>query len=175
MDTNGRILAAARDGMTQRELAEQGNVATDSQLALLEAFGLLDRDGDRYRTAFALVGPEILSTLRPRWRAAGARLAVVDVRGGTWNLAGADGVPAIPVLRADDEIWRWCRAVGESTAGVISEQADEWAESLGVDAKTAVVVIGHELIWDTLEMLVNADLIAGPERPEDRLLVTHEE
>ncbi len=74
MDTNGRILAAARDGMTQRELAEQGNVATDSQLALLEAFGLLDRDGDRYRTAFALVGPKILSTLRPRWRAAGARL-----------------------------------------------------------------------------------------------------
>ncbi len=58
---------------------------------------------------------------------------------------------------------------------MISEQADEWAESLGVDAKTAVVVIGHELIWDTLEMLVNADLIAGPERPEDRLLVTHEE
>lgn len=64
LDNNGRILYAAKDGATRDQLAERGAVATDSQLYLLQNFGLLKKQGEIYRTSFPILGPEIMSGLR---------------------------------------------------------------------------------------------------------------
>ncbi|MCC3763493.1 hypothetical protein K3N28_10445 [Glycomyces sp. TRM65418] len=68
MDDNGVLLYRARHGVTLDQLAAQGVTASQSQLALLRAYGLIAIDGDRIGTAFPVVGPEVLGPLRPRVR-----------------------------------------------------------------------------------------------------------
>ncbi|OQO92309.1 hypothetical protein B1813_08805 [Saccharomonospora piscinae] len=66
MDDNGRVLYYARTGTTRAELCEHGIRPTDSALALLRAYGLVTVDGDRISTAFPILGPEAMGTLRGR-------------------------------------------------------------------------------------------------------------
>lgn len=72
MDDNGALLYHARKGITLGRLEALGITASQSQLALLQAYDLVTLDGDRITTAFPVVGPEVLGPLRPRIR----RLAV---------------------------------------------------------------------------------------------------
>lgn len=72
MDDNGALLYHARKGITLGRLEALGITASQSQLALLQAYDLVTLDGDRVTTAFPVVGPEVLGPLRPRVR----RLAV---------------------------------------------------------------------------------------------------
>jgi hypothetical protein len=72
MDDNGALLYHARQGVALGRLAAHGITPSQSQLALLKAYGLIRIDGDRVSTTFPVVGPEVLGPLRPRIR----RLAV---------------------------------------------------------------------------------------------------
>jgi hypothetical protein len=66
MDDNGALLYHARQGITLGRLEAHGITASQSQLALLQAYNLVTIDGDRVTTAFPVVGPEVLDSLRPR-------------------------------------------------------------------------------------------------------------
>lgn len=66
MDDNGALLYHARDGITLDQLEARGISASQSQLALLQAYNLVTIDGRRVTTAFPVVGPEVLDPLRPR-------------------------------------------------------------------------------------------------------------
>ncbi|QDH71477.1 hypothetical protein [Marilutibacter alkalisoli] len=68
MDNNGTILHRARSGVTRDELAREGIAVTDSQIALLQLMHALEVDDDVLRTAFPVIGPEQLDSLRPRLR-----------------------------------------------------------------------------------------------------------
>ncbi|WP_133884168.1 hypothetical protein [Glycomyces sp. NRRL B-16210] len=74
MDDNGALLYHARQGITLGRLEAHGITASQSQLALLQAYGLVTVDGDRITTAFPVVGPEVLGPLRPRVRQLAADL-----------------------------------------------------------------------------------------------------
>lgn len=74
MDDNGALLYHAREGITFVQLEARGITASQSQLALLQAYGLVTVDGDRVTTAFPVVGPEVLDPLRPRIRQLAADL-----------------------------------------------------------------------------------------------------
>lgn len=69
MDDNGALLYHARNGATLEELGDAGIVPTRSQLALLQLYRVLKRDGDRLITSFPVIGPEILTDLRRGTRA----------------------------------------------------------------------------------------------------------
>ena len=75
LDDNGALLYQARNGVTPAELEARGITASQSQLKLLETYGLITVDGDRITTAFPVVGPEVLDSLRPRIRQLAADLA----------------------------------------------------------------------------------------------------
>jgi hypothetical protein len=64
LDTNGRILCAARRGASRAELDACGPT-TESQLVLLELFGLLSQSGGIYRTLFPILDAETLREVEP--------------------------------------------------------------------------------------------------------------
>lgn len=74
MDDNGALLYHARQGITLGQLEARGVSASQSQLALLQAYSLVTIDGDRVTTAFPAIGPEVLDPLRPRIRQLAADL-----------------------------------------------------------------------------------------------------
>lgn len=76
LDDNGSLLYHARGGATRAQLEAHGIAPTESQLALLRIYDLAVVDGDRITTAFPVVGPEVLTSLRPAVR----RLATELVR-----------------------------------------------------------------------------------------------
>jgi hypothetical protein len=49
LDRNGRLLHAARHGISRGALREQGLLLADSQLVLLRDFGLVETDGEQVR------------------------------------------------------------------------------------------------------------------------------
>jgi hypothetical protein len=75
MDDTGALLYRARNGITLAELKAQGIEPSQSQLKLLQTYGLITIDGDLVSTAFPVVGPEILDSLRPGIRRLAADLA----------------------------------------------------------------------------------------------------
>jgi hypothetical protein len=74
-DDNGRILRLLQSGMTRAELAAALPGLKDSQLALLEAFGLVVRSSDSYRTAFPVLAPETIKPVRARADEIASRMA----------------------------------------------------------------------------------------------------
>lgn len=68
LDDNGAIVLAAREGTTRAGLREAGVAFTESGLALLETFRLLEAEGDTLRTAFPILPPERTRALRERVR-----------------------------------------------------------------------------------------------------------
>lgn len=72
-DNNGQILALAAGGIARAELDRKLPGVLESQLALLQAYGLLTRKGDLYTTAFPVFGPELIGPIR-------AKLAVLSRR-----------------------------------------------------------------------------------------------
>lgn len=74
MDDNGELLFHARTAVTVDQLRERGIEASESQLALLEAYGLVTTDGAQITTAFPVIGPDVLSVLRSRIRQLAAEL-----------------------------------------------------------------------------------------------------
>lgn len=73
-DDNGRILWAARDGVTLTSLRAQGLSVTESQLLLLRTYGLLEQNGERLTTTFAVIGPDVVIPLRQRVRRMASQL-----------------------------------------------------------------------------------------------------
>jgi hypothetical protein len=65
-DNNGRLLRLAVGGVTRAELDRKLPGVTESQLALLQTYGLLTHDGDLYATAFPVFGPETIGPIRAR-------------------------------------------------------------------------------------------------------------
>lgn len=80
MDDNGQLLFHARRGAAREGLAERGITPSESQLALLQAYDLITVDGDLITTSFPVVGPAVLSDLRPKIDDLATRLvpALVD-------------------------------------------------------------------------------------------------
>jgi hypothetical protein len=74
-DDNGKLLWLAREGASLRALRQDGLQVTDSQILLLRTYGLLEQDGDRVRTAFPVLGPDIMIPLRARLRKIAGRVA----------------------------------------------------------------------------------------------------
>lgn len=64
MDDNGRILYRARGGVTREELGREGIAATESQILLMETYGLLDEKGGRLRTSIPVMDEDRMSALR---------------------------------------------------------------------------------------------------------------
>lgn len=64
MDHNGPLLYLAREGITKAQLAESGIVPSESQLTLLQVYGLIDIVDDVVTTRFPLLGPETMAALR---------------------------------------------------------------------------------------------------------------
>jgi len=74
LDNNGEIALAARSGMTREALPAQAPF-TESQIALLKAFRLLEERNDTLKTAFPILDPEETRQLRGRVQVAAPRLA----------------------------------------------------------------------------------------------------
>jgi hypothetical protein len=72
---NGRLLYEARAGVSLRDLRRAGIGCTAEQLDRLAAFGLLERTGDRVRTAFPVLGMAQTRAARERLSAPAARTA----------------------------------------------------------------------------------------------------
>jgi len=66
LDNNGKILFAARNGVTPGQLASAGIPATDSQLRLLTDWSLLTKTGAAYQTSFPILDPASMAALRER-------------------------------------------------------------------------------------------------------------
>ena len=64
LDNNGEVLWAAFGGTTTDALAKGGLVVAESQLWLLHAYGLIDREGDYLETTFPVLGPDAVSVVR---------------------------------------------------------------------------------------------------------------
>ena len=79
-DTNGRILYEARKGTTRRALESKGIACTDSQLLVLQAYGLLQVDAQVLRTAFPVLGGDAMSEVRRHTNAAAVSLAPLLAR-----------------------------------------------------------------------------------------------
>lgn len=75
MDNNGAILAACQGGRTIEQLRAGGVAVTDSQIRLLQDWGLLRKDeGGSLRTTFPIFGQETVFPLRKLARASAADL-----------------------------------------------------------------------------------------------------
>jgi hypothetical protein len=66
LDDNGRLLYRAVRGVTVAALRNEGFAAGESQIRLLQAFGLLRKTGDRLATAFPVLGSDVVVPLRGR-------------------------------------------------------------------------------------------------------------
>ena len=75
MDDNGKILRRSINGTTVSKLRAEGLLANDSQLLLLRLFGLIDRDGDKIRTAIPVLDASAMTHLRAKSAALGKRIA----------------------------------------------------------------------------------------------------
>ena len=74
LDTNGRLLLAARHGTSRALLRDGGLLLADSQLVLLRDAGLLAMEGDRVRTAFPILAADAIEPVRTALRSEAARL-----------------------------------------------------------------------------------------------------
>lgn len=87
MDTNGRILFEAVGGVLIDELRRRGIAVTDSQLALLADYGLIDRDRHVIETRFPVLGPTEVTVVRSRTRTIAQGL-LANVSGMVLDLVG---------------------------------------------------------------------------------------
>ena len=74
LDRNGRLLHAARHGISRGALREQGLLVADSQLVLLRDLGLATIDGEQVRTTFPILDPLTMTAVRAALRDEAARL-----------------------------------------------------------------------------------------------------
>jgi hypothetical protein len=75
LDNNGDIVLAARQGTTRAELRTHDIPFTESQIALLKTYRLLDETQDTLRTTFPILGPEATRKLRDEVQAVAPTLA----------------------------------------------------------------------------------------------------
>ena len=64
LDNNGQILFRAVGGKTQAEIEADGIPINESQLALLETFGLVERRDNHITTRMPVLPPEAISLIR---------------------------------------------------------------------------------------------------------------
>lgn len=64
LDNNGEILFRAAGGKTRAEIEADGIPINESQLVLLETFGLVERRDDHISTRIPIVPPEAISLIR---------------------------------------------------------------------------------------------------------------
>lgn len=86
-DNNGRILWMARDGITLSALREAGVEYRDSQLLLMQAFGLLEIDGGALQVVFPMLGSAAIQALTAQVRPATEALAASVANDSTRLLA----------------------------------------------------------------------------------------
>jgi hypothetical protein len=79
LDTNGRLLHAARNGIARSALRAQGLLLSDSQLILLRDLDLIAIEEDQVRTTFPVLDAGTMAGLRAELREEALRLA------GTWS------------------------------------------------------------------------------------------
>lgn len=72
-DNNGRVLQLAVGGITRADLDRELRHVSESQLILLQSYGLLTHDGERYITTFPIFGPETIGPMRARLAALASR------------------------------------------------------------------------------------------------------
>jgi hypothetical protein len=133
MDDNGALLYHARQGITLGQLEARGITASQSQLALLQAYGLVTLDGDRVTTAFPVVGPEVLDALRPRIRQLAADLvpqisSAVDAISAELRRRGHAGHDYTVVFghAVDGLLWDRLRAHGLAPTTELSIERPYW-------------------------------------------------
>jgi hypothetical protein len=135
-------------GCGDAQLVQVWTTTTTARLdALARAAGLTD-------TVRALLDP------------AGAEHSgkVVDVTGVTWPLRRPDGRPAIPVVGVNGPLDRIASRIADIVAEALigTDMATVRAMVPCDDAKTAAVVVAHELIWDITEALVASGAVDLP-------------
>ena len=72
MDNNGEVLLRCVGGASRESLVSSGIAANQSQLTLLEAYGLVTIEGDVITTSFPVLGPAQIAEVRDRATAAAA-------------------------------------------------------------------------------------------------------
>ena len=75
LDNNGDIVLAVRGGATRAQLAAQGVSFSESQIALLKTFRLIDEKDDTLRTLIPVLGQDKTRVLRERARSIALPLA----------------------------------------------------------------------------------------------------
>lgn len=75
LDSNGDIVLAARGGITRAGLRALGTPFSESQIALLTTYRLLEEKDDTLRTVFPILGPDETRQLRQRTLAVAPALA----------------------------------------------------------------------------------------------------
>lgn len=78
LDNNGQLLFEAVKATTAEKLRENGIPVNESQLVLLETYGLIDREANRVRTRIPVLGPKAISAIRLA-AASAARETLSDV------------------------------------------------------------------------------------------------
>ena len=73
-DSNGRLLYLARNGATREQLSAAGVPPSESQVRLLKDWGLLREKNKVLTTAFPVLEPDSMATLRERLRPVANRL-----------------------------------------------------------------------------------------------------
>ena len=111
LDNNGQILFRSIGGKTLTEIRADGIPINESQLVLLETFGLIERDGDQVRTRMPVLPPDSTSVIRDAVAAA-ARRAVPGV-----SEAAKDIVSKL--ASRDLEASAWAIIFGHALDGVL--------------------------------------------------------
>lgn len=133
MDDNGVVLFHARHGTTIGRLHERGIEPLQSQLALLNAYGLISMDGERLTTAFPVIGPDILRPLRSRVRQLAAAL-VLEIKGDVDAITAelkqrgypGHGFAVLFGHAVDGLLWDRLRAQGLAPATDLSVERPYW-------------------------------------------------
>jgi hypothetical protein len=133
-DNNGDVLLACRSGRTREQLQAMEVPTTDSQLLLLEVYGLLSKNQGVMRTAIPILDPE--QTLRIRQYASDAAAEMIaqvrsDVVEFTGLLAAVERERnAYSILFAyvfDDMVWGEFRSAGLVRPRTIDVDHPLWA------------------------------------------------
>lgn len=154
LDDNGGLALLARGGIAEAELLERTDAAA-SQVQLLVDWRLLEREGDRVRTAFPILDAEATAALRRRAAAAAGPLADAiadDVAALRDRLEGSGrGANAFAILFShvlDGLTWRAWEASGEIVERVLDADRPFWDGEVWATIPAREDVVGTNRISD---------------------------
>ena len=77
LDNNAGIIMYCTPGRSTEEMGSEGIAFTESQLKLMEAWRLLEKEGEVYKTAFPILGKAKTGELREQTKTTGEKLGVL--------------------------------------------------------------------------------------------------